>query len=63
MLALSTSNLLGKNVIVTIKPENIRLLKSVEVKSQSAEVNCIDGVVTEMIKMRSNAQVTVDVGV
>ena len=55
-------NLLGKNVVATIKPENITLSKSSEGAVKGEATNSIEGVVVEMIQMRSNAQVTVDVG-
>jgi ABC-type Fe3+/spermidine/putrescine transport system ATPase subunit len=55
-------NLVGKNVIATIKPENITLAKSADIEIQGDEVNFVEGIVTEMVQMRSNAQVTLDVG-
>ncbi len=57
----SNHNLLGKNVVATIKPENITLSKAVDLSVDGA-ANSVEGVVTEMVQMRSNAQVTVDVG-
>ena len=62
LLAPSTESLLGKNVIGTIKPENITLSKYADITANGNGINFIEGVVTEMIQMRSNAQVTVDVG-
>jgi ABC-type Fe3+/spermidine/putrescine transport system ATPase subunit len=62
LLVPSTPSLLGKNVVVTIKPENIALSKSTAVVADGDAVNSVEGVVTEMVQMRSNAQVTVDVG-
>ncbi len=62
LLSQSTPNLLGKNVIATIKPENVKLTKSDDIDIQENGVNFIEGVVIEMVQMRSNAQVTVDVG-
>jgi ABC-type Fe3+/spermidine/putrescine transport system ATPase subunit len=62
LLASSTPNLLGKNVVATIKPENITLSKSAEVCADGVICNSVEGTVIEMVQMRSNAQVTVDVG-
>ena len=50
-------NLVGKNVIVTIKPEDIMLSKSADSSLTSASGNSVEGVITEMVQMRSNAQV------
>jgi ABC-type Fe3+/spermidine/putrescine transport system ATPase subunit len=62
VLAPLAPNLLGKNVIATIKPENIALSKSADKASKDEGINSIEGVVAEMVQMRSNAQVTLDVG-
>jgi ABC-type Fe3+/spermidine/putrescine transport system ATPase subunit len=63
LLAPSMPNLLGKNVIATLKPENIKLSKSAPAIAEGSDkVNSVEGVVTEMVQMRSNAQVTVDTG-
>ncbi len=61
LTASSIANLVG-NVIATIKPENITLSKSVDPPADCNAGNSIEGVITEMVQMRSNAQVTVDVG-
>jgi ABC-type Fe3+/spermidine/putrescine transport system ATPase subunit len=64
LLASSAPNLVGKNVIVTIKPENIMLSmnKSDYLDFKGDSGNSIEGVITEMVQMRSSAQVTVDAG-
>jgi ABC-type Fe3+/spermidine/putrescine transport system ATPase subunit len=62
LFAISAPGLEGKNVIVTLKPENITLSKTADLSVHDYAVNSIEGVVTEMVQMRSNAQVTVDVG-
>jgi ABC-type Fe3+/spermidine/putrescine transport system ATPase subunit len=62
LLAPSAPDLVGKNVIVTIKPENIVVSKSADLNFNSALCNSIEGTVTEMVQMRSTAQVTVDAG-
>jgi ABC-type Fe3+/spermidine/putrescine transport system ATPase subunit len=56
------SKLIGKNVIITIKPENITLSKSADTNTKRDGINSIEGVITEMVQMRSNAQITIDVG-
>ena len=62
LLSFSTLNLLGKDVVATIKPENIKLSKSPDAVADNDAVNSVEGVITEMVQMRSNAQITVDVG-
>jgi ABC-type Fe3+/spermidine/putrescine transport system ATPase subunit len=56
-----TPNLIGKNVTVTLKPENISITKT-RVHVTQGTVNSVEGTVTEMALMRSTAQVTLDVG-
>ncbi len=53
---------MGKNVIATIKPENITLSKSADPAPNCDVGNSIEGTITEMVQMRSTAQVTLDVG-
>jgi len=62
LLAPQTPNLVGKDVIATIKPEDIMLSKSADFNFNGASGNCVEGVITEMVQMRSNAQVTIDAG-
>ena len=62
LLASSPPNMRGKNVVATLKPESITLSKSPQKDVNGESTNCILGVVTEMVQMRSNAQVTLDVG-
>ncbi len=62
MLASQVSNMVGKNVIATIKPEDIMLSKSADCNSALTPINTVEGVISEMVQMRSNAQVTVDAG-
>ncbi len=61
-LAYSEPNLVGKRVIVTIKPESISISKSSDLASKNVGDNSIEGTISEMVQMRSTAQVTVDVG-
>ena len=63
LLAPSAPDLAGKNVIVTIKPENIIISKSADLDFNAASGNSVEGTVTEIVQMRSTAQVTVDTGV
>jgi len=53
--------LVGKNVIVTIKPEDISISKSIS-HPINDEGNSFAGIITEMVQMRSTAQITVDSG-
>jgi ABC-type Fe3+/spermidine/putrescine transport system ATPase subunit len=62
LLAPSAPNLIGKNIIATIKPENITLSKSADPISNGTATNSVEGTIAEMVQMRSTAQVTVDVG-
>jgi ABC-type Fe3+/spermidine/putrescine transport system ATPase subunit len=62
LLAPQALNLVGKTVIATIKPEDIMLSKSSDSNIVDASCNSVEGVITEMVQMRSNAQVTIDAG-
>ena len=62
LLAPSAPQLVGKNVIVTVKSENILVSKSADLNSNDASSNSITGTIIELVQMRSNAQVTVDAG-
>ncbi len=64
LFACSMLNLVGKNVTVTIKPEDITLATSKPSNEdfKSGLGNCIEGTIAEMVQMRSTAQVTVNVG-
>jgi ABC-type Fe3+/spermidine/putrescine transport system ATPase subunit len=52
--------LVGKDVICTLKTENVHLHKKAPPKTKVD--NALEGTITEMVQMRSNAQVTIDVG-
>jgi ABC-type Fe3+/spermidine/putrescine transport system ATPase subunit len=60
----STMNQNGKTIIATIKPEDINLSmsKSQNIVSDEETCNYVEGTITEMLQMRSTAQVKVDVG-
>ena len=62
LLACSPLNLFGKDVTITIKPEDIVLSKSPNLDFNGELGNHLEGTITEMVQMRSTAQVTVDVG-
>jgi ABC-type Fe3+/spermidine/putrescine transport system ATPase subunit len=62
LLAPSAPNLIGKNIVATLKPENITLSKSANPVSNDMTVNSVKGTVKEMVQMRSTAQLTIDVG-
>ena len=62
LFACSSPGLSGKNVIATLKPDNI-LISRLPCRNFNGEVgNAVEGTITEMVQMRSNAQVTIDVG-
>jgi ABC-type Fe3+/spermidine/putrescine transport system ATPase subunit len=61
LLAASNFNLLGKNVTITIKPEDITI-STKKPDTPNATINNILGVITEMAQMRSTTQITVDIG-
>ncbi len=61
IIASAMPGLAGKNVVVTIKPEDISISKSVE-QPNNAVGNSVEGIITEMVQMRSNAQITIDAG-
>jgi ABC-type Fe3+/spermidine/putrescine transport system ATPase subunit len=64
LLSTAAAELAGKNVSVTLKPEDLTL--STESSSSSAcnggSGNRLLGTLSEMVQMRSTAQITVDVG-
>jgi ABC-type Fe3+/spermidine/putrescine transport system ATPase subunit len=61
LMTSSAPNLVGKSVVATLKPENITLSKSAE-STPNGTINSVEGTITEMVQMRSTAQVTLDVG-
>jgi ABC-type Fe3+/spermidine/putrescine transport system ATPase subunit len=62
LLAPSAPNLIGKNIVATLKPENITLSKSTNPVSNNITINSVEGTVAEMVQMRSTAQLTIDLG-
>ena len=62
LLAPASPSLFGKNVIATLKPDNIFVSKSPDVTFGGKTGNRVEGTITDMVQMRSNAQVTVDAG-
>jgi ABC-type Fe3+/spermidine/putrescine transport system ATPase subunit len=61
LLACSNADLIGRNIIATLKPEDISLSKSTNPTLECLG-NMVLGTVMGMIQMRSTAQVTVDCG-
>lgn len=57
----TTAGLAGENVVATLKPEDITFSKTADPSDDTA-LNQIEGTVTGIVQMRSNAQVTVDAG-
>jgi ABC-type Fe3+/spermidine/putrescine transport system ATPase subunit len=60
LLAMASTDLQGKTVVVTLKPEDIAL--STIGTHPSSLGNAVEGTIVEMTQMRSTAQVTLDVG-
>ncbi len=62
LLASAAPDTVGKNIIATIKPEDVMLSKSAHAASNGATNNQFEGTITGMVQMRSNAQITIDAG-
>jgi ABC-type Fe3+/spermidine/putrescine transport system ATPase subunit len=62
ILSQANSDLVGRNVVVTLKPEDITLLKVTDPKPNGEGINSIEGVVAEIVQMRSTGQIIIDVG-
>ncbi len=62
LLADASPELEGKNVVATLKPEDIFLSNMEKQDSKGASLNIVEGTITEMTQMRSTAQISVDVG-
>jgi len=62
LLACASQDLIGKKVIATLKPDNIFVSKLPKSYFSGEAGNSVEGVITEMVQMRSNALVTVDAG-
>jgi ABC-type Fe3+/spermidine/putrescine transport system ATPase subunit len=60
--ASASPNLIGKKVIATLKPDNIFVSKSPKSDFEGEAGNIVEGEITEMVQMRSNAQVMIDAG-
>ncbi len=62
--AVSVPNLVGREVIVTVRPENVMLStkKPADLVFNGGAVNAVEGIITEAVQMRSTTQITVDVG-
>jgi|WetSurMetagenome_2_1015567.scaffolds.fasta_scaffold05669_7 ABC-type Fe3+/spermidine/putrescine transport system ATPase subunit len=62
ILARAASDLAGRKVVLTLKPEDIVLLKATDSLPIGKGENSVTGAISEMIQMRSTAQVTIDAG-
>lgn len=62
LLATTNFELAGKNVTVTIKPEDITLSTEKPATNLNTANNSLQGVITEIVQTRSIIQVTVDIG-
>jgi ABC-type Fe3+/spermidine/putrescine transport system ATPase subunit len=60
VFAHATNDLVGKEVVATIKPDDIVISKSADADFKGVIVNSVEGTIIEMTQMRSNAQITVD---
>ena len=62
--ASSSLDLIGKAIVATVKPEDISLSlgKTSDLSSNGEVCNHVEGTITEMVQMRTNAQITVDAG-
>ncbi|XHH09735.1 MAG: ABC transporter ATP-binding protein [Candidatus Bathyarchaeia archaeon] len=60
LLTAASATLEGKDVTVTLKTEDVTL--TTQSPSAKSERNHLQGVIAEMVQMRSTAQVTIDVG-
>jgi len=61
LFACGDMDLVGRNITATVKPEDITLSKSANLFGDES-FNHVEGTITGMVQMRSNAQVTVDAG-
>ncbi len=61
LLAPSTPDLVGKDVIVSFKPEDVTFFTEKPIAFGS-KVNVVEGVITDLVQMRSTTQVSVDAG-
>jgi ABC-type Fe3+/spermidine/putrescine transport system ATPase subunit len=55
-------SLIGKEIVATVKPESISLSKTQNEFSEESGINVMEGTIIEMTQMRSNAQITIDIG-
>ncbi|MDR1991988.1 MAG: ABC transporter ATP-binding protein [Nitrososphaerota archaeon] len=58
----SSPSLTGKNIVATLKPENITLSKLETCDLGVDLANSVEGVITEMTQMRSTVQVIINIG-
>jgi len=57
----ASPDLIGKNIVVTLKPEDI-ILSKLNPSSLNKSNNSIEGTITEMTQMRSTAQTIINIG-
>ncbi len=62
LLAAAATNLEGKDVVATIKAEDVVLSNLESPTSKDNQSNSVEGTIKEMTQMRSTAQIAVDVG-
>jgi ABC-type Fe3+/spermidine/putrescine transport system ATPase subunit len=63
LMAPPVADLVGKNIVATLKPDDIFISKTrMEKLDDAAAINAVEGTIVEMVQMRSTAHVTVDAG-
>jgi molybdate/tungstate transport system ATP-binding protein len=62
IFARATDGLVGKEVVITVKPDDVLISRPADEAFDRSLVNAVEGTIIEMTQMRSTAQVTVDVG-
>jgi len=62
LYAAASPDLVEKNIVVTIKPEDITISKPGTLRLSDKPRNFIEGTITEMTQMRSTAQTTINIG-
>ncbi|MCL2691474.1 MAG: ABC transporter ATP-binding protein [Candidatus Bathyarchaeota archaeon] len=59
----TNTELIGKNVTITINPEDITLTTKKPTNTNNNITNTLQGTITEIIQMRTTTQITIDIGI
>jgi ABC-type Fe3+/spermidine/putrescine transport system ATPase subunit len=62
LYAMASPDLVEKNIVITIKPEDITLLKSDDSSLSDQLTNSIEGTITEMTQIRSTVHAIINIG-